>query len=91
MSGVVVLSQNLLIKTLYLVVFHANIPDRQGFKATRVALLVDQIVYNNRFFAKNLQHIVDCSFIRNMQTVDVNDLLDLVNDMIVLAPSHITC
>ena len=29
----------------------ANITRTQGFKATRVALLVDQIVYNNRFFA----------------------------------------
>ena len=36
---------------LYLVVFGGNIPYRQGFSATRVALLVDQIVYNNRFFA----------------------------------------
>ena len=76
MSGVVVLSQNLLIKTLYLVVFHANIPDRQGFSATRVASLVDQIVYNYRFSVSNPQYIVDCSFNNDWLSAVVNSLLD---------------
>ena len=62
---------------LYLVVFGANIPMSEGFKATRVALLVDQIVYNHRFFAKIPQHIVDCSFNNDWLSVVVNGLPEM--------------